>query len=372
MTYRELAAKTGWSLAVIGEYFTGRTLPATDRFDTLIRLLGATANELAPLATARDRVEDGQRGSGNRAAAGAVRLGGPTMVGRRIELARLSAEVHAAVGGRGGAMFLLGEAGIGKSRLAAEAARVAEAAGLRVLRGRAGTPAAPFRPLVEALLSVMRRAPPPDDPRLAAYRPTLSRLVPEWGPERPGATESLVVLAEGLLRLVVALGEPHGSVLILEDLHESDMDTMAVLDYLIDHAADERLLVIGTARAEPGAVLDAIRAAQRRRVAGAIELTRLGDDGVRELAAGCLEVQPEQVPEPVVARLVSAADGVPLHVEELLADLVSDRVLVRPKDRWTVRSGRSSRECRPRSPQHSSAGWAGSGRAPERCCAWPR
>lgn len=66
LTYRELAAKTGWSHATIGEYFTGRTLPPTHRFDVLIMLLGATPAEQGALATARDRVEDSRRAAGDR------------------------------------------------------------------------------------------------------------------------------------------------------------------------------------------------------------------------------------------------------------------------------------------------------------------
>lgn len=45
LTYRELAAKTGWSQAVIWDYFAGKALPPTDRFDGLVQLLGATPLE---------------------------------------------------------------------------------------------------------------------------------------------------------------------------------------------------------------------------------------------------------------------------------------------------------------------------------------
>jgi len=62
-TYRELAAKTGWSQAAVGEYLAGRTLPPTDRFDVLISLLGATAAEQRALATGRDRVDEHRRRS---------------------------------------------------------------------------------------------------------------------------------------------------------------------------------------------------------------------------------------------------------------------------------------------------------------------
>ncbi|HEX4705750.1 MAG TPA: helix-turn-helix domain-containing protein, partial [Pseudonocardiaceae bacterium] len=60
-TYRELAAATGWSHGIIGEYLAGRVLPPTDRFDVLVRLLGATPAEQGVLATARDRVDEGRR-----------------------------------------------------------------------------------------------------------------------------------------------------------------------------------------------------------------------------------------------------------------------------------------------------------------------
>lgn len=60
LTYRELAAKTGWSYTAIGKYFTGKALPPTDRFDELVRILGASPAEQGMLATERDRVEEGR------------------------------------------------------------------------------------------------------------------------------------------------------------------------------------------------------------------------------------------------------------------------------------------------------------------------
>ncbi len=62
LTYRELAARTGWSQTAISEYFTARTLPPTDRFDALLEVLCATPAEQRALATARDRIEEAHRG----------------------------------------------------------------------------------------------------------------------------------------------------------------------------------------------------------------------------------------------------------------------------------------------------------------------
>ena len=60
-SYRDLIERTGWSLGIIGSYLNGRILPPTDRFDELVRILGATPQERGELATARDRVEERRR-----------------------------------------------------------------------------------------------------------------------------------------------------------------------------------------------------------------------------------------------------------------------------------------------------------------------
>ena len=79
----------------------------------------------------------------------------PVLVGRDDETSHLQAALAGAQAGRGAAVFLTGEAGIGKSRLVRETARAASARGLGVLTGRAvagGVPT-PFRPFAEALVS---------------------------------------------------------------------------------------------------------------------------------------------------------------------------------------------------------------------------
>src|SRR5882757_9967173 len=106
----------------------------------------------------------------------------PRMVGRDDELRQLHAAVDNGHHGRGGTTFVLGEAGIGKSRLAIEAAERARQLGMRVLRGRASAlgPAVPFRAISEALFSVSRSGRLPVDRELAPYRSALARLLPEW------------------------------------------------------------------------------------------------------------------------------------------------------------------------------------------------
>src|SRR5579875_2581205 len=76
-------------------------------------------------------------------------------------------------------IFLAGEPGVGKSRLAREASAAAEARGFMVLTGgavQAGNPL-PLGPIVEALAQVARRMTLPGTPDLAEYRPVLTSLV---------------------------------------------------------------------------------------------------------------------------------------------------------------------------------------------------
>ena len=131
LTYRELAAKTGWSHATIGDYLSGKTLPPTDRFDALVRLLGATAAELGNLATLRDRVEEARRRATSATAPRRAAGDGPGsprqlpkpvrhLAGRRAELEELTRLAGTAVEGASAAAVLTigGTAGIGKTALA--------------------------------------------------------------------------------------------------------------------------------------------------------------------------------------------------------------------------------------------------------------
>ena len=268
-----------------------------------------------------------------------IRLATPDIVGRDGELAFLRAVLADGARGQGAAVFVVGEPGLGKTRLVREVARVASAQ--VVLRGRATSRSAQFRPLTEALAALFRRRGVPDAPELAPYLPALSRLVPEWRAHRvPGPDDSVVVLAEAVLRLLRWLGAGHGCLLALDDLHEADADTLAVVDYLADNVAGEPVVLIGTARPDPGPAIDLVRAARRRGVAAVAELSHLDDAQVRVLVAGCLGLDPGHPSVGALTRLVDDGEGNPFYVEELLAELVGRGDLARSADSAAPRDRR--------------------------------
>src|SRR6185437_15969050 len=137
------------------------------------------------------------------------------------------------------ACFFIGEPGVGKSRLTTEVAERAVRSGVLVVRGRASAAGGglTLRPFAEALAGIQRRGLLPADP-LGGYRPLLTRVLPQLsGPSQAGIDEAipLVAFAEAILRVLTSVAEPAGCLLVLEDLHDADPESLAVLDYLLDN-----------------------------------------------------------------------------------------------------------------------------------------
>jgi predicted ATPase len=153
--------------------------------------------------------------------------------------------------------------------------------------------------------------------------------------EGPAAGASPVLLGETVLRLAAALGGGDGTLMVLEDLHWSCADTLAVIEYLADGAAMERLLIVGTARPE-GEVLGVIDSLERRAAPAVRTLTPLRPAEVGEMTAACLDVDPEEVPGRLARVLESRAEGVPFLVEELLASIATSRALIRSASGWEL------------------------------------
>jgi DNA-binding CsgD family transcriptional regulator len=260
----------------------------------------------------------------------------PVLVGRDEEAGHLNAALAAAGAGHGGVVFVAGEAGIGKSRLARETAHTAGARGLVVLAGRSvasGVPT-PFRPFAEALGSAGRAGRLPDSGELDPFRPVLGRLIPEWRQSRQAAgDDSLVFLGEAVLRLLRVLSPDAGALLVLEDLHWADRETLALLEYLADNLSAERVLCVGTLRDEEGKDAAALAGAlEARGSAAVLPLGRLDPAAAAQMALAC--VGGAELPGSVQSLVAERAEGLPFLVEEVLAGLIGDGTLAERDGRW--------------------------------------
>ncbi len=244
----------------------------------------------------------------------------PVLIGRDAESGRLRSALGAARSGMGGMVFVTGEAGIGKSRLASELAAEARAREAVVLAGRAVPTGVsiPYRPLTEALQQALRERTFPDDPGLSPWLPALRAVIPTIaGPRGDGHIEHTApVCGEALLQLLRRFARATGLLLVLEDLHWADPDTLAVVEYLSDNLSAEPVLCVATCRsdtASAGAELVARLAG--RRAASHLPLGRLTASQVAAMVRACVP----SARDDVISRVQDVADGIPFLVEESLA-----------------------------------------------------
>ena len=252
----------------------------------------------------------------------------PVLVGRDAELSALTAALAATLAGTGQLIFVTGEPGIGKSRLARELASRASSQGAVVITGRAVPSGAstPFRPLTEALLQALRDRQLPADALPGAWLAPLGTIVPvtdgtdgtgrAMAPAAAPGEASAAILGEAVLRLLRWLAGPGGLMLVLEDLHWADPDTLGVLEYLGDNLAAQPVLCVATCRDEPASsALELARRLRARRTAQHLALSRLAAAQVAVMVRACL---PDAGAD-LVSRVQHTADGVPFLVEEVLA-----------------------------------------------------
>ncbi|GAA2205176.1 helix-turn-helix transcriptional regulator [Nonomuraea monospora] len=244
------------------------------------------------------------------------------MVGRDGEAAVLLGLIGEARLGRGGVVLVTGEAGIGKSRLLGEGGDLARAAGLVVLGGRAVEGGGTFRAVAQALAG--RSSPGALPEGLRPYRGMLGRLVPEWaepGDAPPPHVDPILVLGEGLLRLLREAGDGGGGcMLVLEDVHWADADTLALIEYLAAASSRWPVLIVVSARDdEPGAPDHLDRLLLLPEVA-TLRLGRLSDADIEVLArrrAGAV-----MLPGELLSHVVAQSDGLPYLAEELVAGIL--------------------------------------------------
>lgn len=257
-------------------------------------------------------------------------LGGD-FVGRRPE--RRWLEEHLSSSAPATAVVVVGEAGVGKSRLLETGLEAAEAAGHRVLRGRA-LPGAqmPFRILNEVFAGAARRFGIPDEPALGPFRGPLAWVVPDW-PATGGGVADPFLVGEGTLRLLRVLRRSGGLVLALEDIHWADPDSLAVVEYLCEHGPGEGLAIAVTVRDDPGPALARLRALAGRKAATWLRLSPLSSGEVEALCRSCAGAD---LPEPAVRFVTEQADGLPYAVEELVSGLLASGSLVRERSGWRL------------------------------------
>lgn len=268
----------------------------------------------------------------------------PALVGREGALATLRERVDHMGEARPRVALIVGEAGSGKSRLADTLLAYAKGRGIRVLRCEClpDDRALPYGPILALLRAQLRALPSEEAAALVApFARPLAALLPEWVPPG-GAPLSAAQPADEARSLQQAafthciLGRTRGAPLlvIVEDLHWCDHESLDVLRLLLREAATP-LLLVGTTRDEEPA--SALREWQseltRRRLAVELHLQPLSPDEVRAMVGAILEDDAD-VHEACAAVIAPLAEGRPFYVEELLRALIDAGDLVPTDSGW--------------------------------------
>ena len=224
-------------------------------------------------------------------------------VGRESEIKVLEGMLASARQGRGATVLICGDAGIGKTRLAAEVAARASNEGFDVLTGRSidlvGTEL-PYQPFVDALRPLrVRRA-------TDASAPATQLLVFE---------ETLALLADRAAAAPVLL--------LLEDVHWADASSLDLILFLAHNVAAHPVLVLATLRADELTSNERMRRlvdGVRRSGSGmTIVLEPFGRDEVAALLAAHSGPAPSMA---LVQMIAIRSEGNPFFAEELLAAAV--------------------------------------------------
>jgi tetratricopeptide (TPR) repeat protein/predicted Ser/Thr protein kinase len=271
------------------------------------------------------------------------------LFGRDRELAELQEALGAALsGGRRGAM-LAGDPGIGKTTLAAALAVKAEKSGAAILYGRCDEDfLIPYRPFVEALGHLVTHAPAGLlDRHVDDYGGILGRLVPQLsqrlGSRRPALSTQgdLYMLFSAVAALLSAASARQPLVVVLDDLHWADSQTISLLRYLLTSPTPMTGLVLGTYRptdlGREHGLIDLVADLYREPELTWMLLEGLDEDAIVQMTAARARHELDDEGVRLAQALHDETKGNPFFTIEILRNLAESGQLVRESGRWSTR-----------------------------------
>ena len=269
-------------------------------------------------------------------------------VGRTPERERLSAAWKDAASGNRRVALVSGEPGVGKTRLAAEIARIGRDDGATVLYGRCDEDlGVPYQPFVEALQPYIAAAAVDElAEQVAPYGGDLARLVPQLADRLPGLPDALNAdpeteryrLFDALLSFLGRVATTTPVVLILDDLHWAAKPTLLLLRHLTRADWLGPLLIVCTYRdtdlSRTHPLADMLADLRRQVDVERIVLHGLDAHEVEEflVAAGGHALDDEGAE---LARMLhTETEGNPFFMGQVLRHLVESGAIVERDGRW--------------------------------------
>lgn len=280
------------------------------------------------------------------------RITDSTFLGRERETHELRAAIDDAVGRRGRTALISGESGIGKTRLASEAAAYAALRGAQVLWGRcyAGAGAPAYWPWVQVIRDYARGHDPEtvaSDLGSGAFE--IAQIVSEIRERMPDIPESPALDAEqarfrlfdSVSRFLIGASDRQPLAIFLEDLQQADQPSLMLLAFVVRELAHSRVFVLGTYRddelPDDHYLNEVLTGLSKERGYARIKLRGLSDQHVKAMLEAVLQQPLERRDELALADAVCReSEGNPYFTEEIVRHLIDSEVLDWRDDRWAV------------------------------------
>jgi DNA-binding SARP family transcriptional activator len=258
-------------------------------------------------------------------------------VGREHELERLTDALDDALAGLGRLVLVSGEQGIGKTRIATELARQAERRGAQVLWARCyereGAP--PYWPWVQVIRAYLRHPAELHGPGLERQVGIVAELVPELREHVPGAEappplrepkQERFRLLDAIASFLGRAARARPLVVVLDDLHASDADSLVLLEFVAREVAEAPLLVLGTYRdvelARPHRLVETLAELTRENRVERLVLRGLTEPDVAQLIDATIDVPRA---DGLASRVHEQTEGNPLFVTEVVRLLLEQQ-----------------------------------------------
>ena len=269
--------------------------------------------------------------------------------GRWDELQRLVRRLDVARAGSGSLVFVVGESGIGKTRILEEFAAHARSQGARVLWSRCfeGELSRPFGPFAEALAHYAKESNAELlREEVGAFGGIVAKIVPELRERLPDLPEPVALapeeeryrLLDAVAQVLWAVARHAPLVLLVDDLHWADGATLVLLRYLARFLSRHPVLLLGAYR---DVEVDRSHPLGDLAVGlpSGVELERISLSGLsREGVTELLEaVAQHKVPANFVRAIAAETGGNPFFLREVLLHLFEEGKLEREGGRFTSR-----------------------------------
>jgi tetratricopeptide (TPR) repeat protein len=266
-------------------------------------------------------------------------------VGRERELAELRGGLDNALDGRGRLFLVVGEPGIGKTRLAEEVAASAQARAALVLWGRCweGGGAPVYWPWVQIVRTLARAS---DAQTLARHLGAGASYLAQWVPElreqlgnvadvpitsAVASEHARFPLFDATTSFLKSVAGARPLVLLLDDLHTADQPSLLLLQFLARELQDARMLIVGTYREvemqrlpETARIISDVARRGHR-----IPLGGLSADDVARIMQTTFALSPSRA---LASAVHETTEGNPFFVDEVVRLLVAEDPLHPPAD----------------------------------------